>query len=98
MLTFASSNDLHWPPLVSPMDGCEGFLKYTCRPLKLRKCTRPTFEPVFIVELLSSWLLESEQGVCHTVALPFTLKSIYLKAKEELGKFKIFQHAKNIIF
>jgi hypothetical protein len=34
-----------------------------------------TCEPVFIVELLSSWLLESEQGVCHhTVALPFTFK------------------------
>jgi hypothetical protein len=27
--------------------------------------------------------LEVKQGVCHTVALPFTLK-IYLKAKEEL--------------
>jgi hypothetical protein len=25
-----------------------------------------------------------EQGVCHIVALPFTLKSYYLKAKEEL--------------
>jgi hypothetical protein len=26
-----------------------------------------------------------KQGVCHTVALPFTLKR-YLKAKEEIGK------------
>jgi hypothetical protein len=25
-----------------------------------------------------------KQWVCHTVALPFTLKSKYLKAKEEL--------------
>jgi hypothetical protein len=30
-----------------------------------------------------------EQGVCHSVALPFTLK-IYLKAKEELWKLKYF--------
>jgi hypothetical protein len=29
-----------------------------------------------------------KQGVCHTVALPFTLK--YLKAKEELWKLKYF--------
>jgi len=32
-----------------------------------------------------------KQGVCHTVALPFTfLKKKYLKAKEELRKFKYF--------
>jgi hypothetical protein len=30
-----------------------------------------------------------KQGVCHTVALPFTLKR-YLKAKEELWKLKYF--------
>jgi hypothetical protein len=30
-----------------------------------------------------------KQGVCHTVALPFTLKK-YLKAKEELWKMKYF--------
>jgi hypothetical protein len=30
-----------------------------------------------------------QQGVCHTVALPFTTKSIF-KAKEELWKFKYF--------
>jgi hypothetical protein len=53
-----------------------------------------TYKPVFIVELLSSWLLESAQGVCHIVALPFTLRSIYLKAKEELGKFKYFNMQK----
>jgi hypothetical protein len=29
------------------------------------------------------------KGVCHTVALPFTLK-MYLKAKEELWKLKYF--------
>jgi hypothetical protein len=29
-----------------------------------------------------------KQGVCHTPALPFTLKSKYLKAKEELWKLK----------
>jgi hypothetical protein len=32
------------------------------------------------------------------VALPFTLKSIILKAKEELLETQIFLHAKNIIF
>ncbi len=31
-----------------------------------------------------------KQGVCHTAALPFTLKSKYLKAKEELWKLKYF--------
>jgi hypothetical protein len=30
-----------------------------------------------------------QQGVCHTVALPFTLKSIF-KAKEESSKLKYF--------
>jgi hypothetical protein len=29
-----------------------------------------------------------KQGVCHTVALPFTLIKKYLKAKEELWKLK----------
>ncbi len=39
-----------------------------------------------------------EQGVCHTVALAFTLKR-YLKAKEEeLWKIQIFHHAKIVIF
>jgi hypothetical protein len=27
---------------------------------------------------------KNKQGVCHTVALPFTLKKKYLNAKEEL--------------
>jgi hypothetical protein len=43
---------------------------------------------------------EEKQGVCHTVALPFTffLKK-YLKAKEELWETqKIFHHAQKIIF
>jgi hypothetical protein len=31
----------------------------------------------------------NQQGVCHTVALPFRFKK-YLKAKEELRKFKYF--------
>jgi len=35
-----------------------------------------------------SWKI-FQQGVCHGVALPpFTLKKKYLKAKEELWKFK----------
>ncbi len=33
---------------------------------------------------------KGKQGVCHTVALPFTLKSKYLKAKEELWKLEYF--------
>jgi hypothetical protein len=38
-----------------------------------------------------------KQGVCHTMALPFTLKKKYLKAKEEeLGKFKYFTIQKYI--
>jgi hypothetical protein len=39
---------------------------------------------------LINYMLELlKQGVCHIVALPFTLKK-YLKAKEELWKFKYF--------
>ncbi len=37
-----------------------------------------------------------KQEVCHTVAMPFTLKSKYLKAKEELWKLKLLHHSKNI--
>jgi hypothetical protein len=36
-----------------------------------------------------------KQGVCHTVALPFTFKK-YLKAKEVLWKFKYFTMQKYI--
>jgi hypothetical protein len=36
--------------------------------------------------------------VSHFVALPFTLKSMYLKAKEELWKLNYFTMQKNIIF
>jgi hypothetical protein len=50
----------------------------------------------------SRWNPETEtlkkQGVCHAVALPFTLKLSILKAKEELWKLKYFTIAKNIIF
>jgi hypothetical protein len=35
-----------------------------------------------------------KQGICDTVALPFTLKKHLLKQKEELWKFKYFHHAK----
>jgi hypothetical protein len=39
----------------------------------------------------------NEQGVCHTLALPFTSK--YLNAKEELWKLKYFtMQQKTIIF
>jgi hypothetical protein len=42
---------------------------------------------------VSLWHLK--QAVCHTVALPFTLKT-YLKAKEELWKLKYFTMQKYI--
>jgi hypothetical protein len=35
-----------------------------------------------------------QQRVCHTMALPFTLKK-YLKAKEELWKLKYFTMQKH---
>jgi hypothetical protein len=50
-------------------------------------------EPVFIVELLRSWLLESEQWVCHTMALSFTLKSIS-EGKRRIMVIQIFHHEK----
>jgi hypothetical protein len=34
-----------------------------------------------------------KQGVCHTVALPFTLKRI-LRQKKNIMKTQIFHHAK----
>jgi hypothetical protein len=42
-----------------------------------------------IVTCPSSSKAKFKQGVCHTVALPFTIKK-YLKAKEELWKFIYF--------
>jgi hypothetical protein len=38
-----------------------------------------------------------EQGVCHTVALPFTLRTIKKKCKRRNMKTQIFHHAKKII-
>jgi hypothetical protein len=38
-----------------------------------------------------------QQGVCHAVTLPFTLKKYLKKAKEELWKLKYFTMQKNII-
>jgi len=41
----------------------------------------------------------NKQGVRHIVALPFTLKKKYLKAKEELWELKYFTIAKiHLIF
>jgi len=34
--------------------------------------------------------LSAAQGVCHSGALPFYIKTLYLKSKEELWKFKYF--------
>ncbi len=45
---------------------------------------------IFIQSLrLAAFNTKFKQGVCHTVALPFTLKK-HLKAKEELWKLKYF--------
>jgi hypothetical protein len=41
-----------------------------------------------IIIILRDMYTKAKQGVCHIVALPFTLK--YLKAKEELWKLKYF--------
>jgi hypothetical protein len=35
-----------------------------------------------------------QQGVCHTVALPFTLIKNYIKAKRRIVEIQIFYHAK----
>jgi hypothetical protein len=49
------------------------------------------------VSPFSCFLCEGKQGVCHNVALPFTLKSI-LKQKKNYGKLKYISPCKNIIF
>jgi hypothetical protein len=46
-----------------------------------------------IAKLRNVAIKENKQGVCHTVALPFTLKK-YLTTKEDLWKTQIFYHAK----
>jgi hypothetical protein len=53
--------------------------------------------PLFFGGLNVTKQNKTKQGMCHTMALPFTLKSIF-KAKEELWKFKYFSPCKNIIF
>jgi hypothetical protein len=40
---------------------------------------------------------KKKKGVCHIVALPFTLKK-YGKAKSRIIETQIFHHAKNTIF
>jgi hypothetical protein len=46
-----------------------------------------------LLEIIKS---QRQQGVCHTVALLFTLKK-YLKAKRRIMETQIVHHAKNII-
>jgi hypothetical protein len=48
---------------------------------------------VIRVEALSPEFSIQKQGVCHIVALPFTLKST-LRQKKNYGKIQIFHHAK----
>jgi hypothetical protein len=53
---------------------------------------------LIIVVLVVFFIIETKTRVCHTVALPFTLKSI-LRQKEELWKLKYsISQCKNIIF
>jgi hypothetical protein len=55
--------------------------------------------PMLAQPTLQNWREKKKQGVCHTVALPFTFKSIldniffkkiFLNKKEEISKFKYF--------
>jgi hypothetical protein len=46
-------------------------------------------------------LQEEEEGVCHTLTLPFTFKNLSMlrqKKNYEKKNSNIFHHAKNIIF
>jgi len=53
-------------------------------------------EEVDIVSF-NCWAILYQQGVCHTVALPFTLKSILRQKKKNNGNSNI-SPCKNIIF
>jgi len=51
--------------------------------------TKPTLSQLVFQACPLSTINKTKQGVCHIVALPFTLKK-YVKAKEELWKLKYF--------
>jgi len=54
------------------------------------ECPAISHKSNFVVKKMRSKYTQNK-GVCHTVALPFTLKSIFLKAKEDLlWKLKFF--------
>jgi hypothetical protein len=53
---------------------------------KMRHCPPPPTHDFFEAS-------KTKQVVCHTMALPFTLKK-YLKAKIGIMKTQIFHHAK----
>jgi hypothetical protein len=77
-------------------------LKQNQSPRDIKVQKKPTFnlsgvsrcKPYF--NFASKFSKSNKQGVCHTLALPFTLKK-YFKAKEELWKLK-YSPYKNIIF
>jgi hypothetical protein len=54
----------------------------------------------FYCESIASQMqIKTQQAVCHTLALPFTLKNILRqKKKRKIMKAQIFHHAKIIIF
>ncbi len=45
------------------------------------------------IYIFKGWNHTTQQGVSHTVALPFTLKNIF-KGKRGIMKIQIFHHAK----
>jgi hypothetical protein len=74
------------------MDGCEGFFLIHLPTFGAYRNVHDLQAGFFIVELLlSSWLLESEQGVCHTLwPCHLHLKSISEGKRRIMEKFKYF--------
>ncbi len=73
--------------------------------MKLKKCTKIGAFPIVAMSFFSfvwssssllDWVLYFQQGVCHIVALPFTLKNI-LRQKKNYGNSNI-SPLKTIIF
>jgi hypothetical protein len=61
-------------------------------------CVYHCYKIIFKLHAFKYWVStfssQIQQGMCHTAALPFTLRK-YLKAKEELWKLKYFTMPKH---